>query len=71
MCEHHLIRATVIPEVVRLIAERFGISEDEALARFYQSATAQNLADEENGMYGQSALFIFGQYLQESDLKKE
>lgn len=71
MCEHHLIRATIIPEVVRLIAERFGVSEDEALARFYQSATAQNLADEENGLYGQSALFIFGQYLQETACKEE
>lgn len=65
MCEHHLVRATIIPEVVRLIAERFGISEDEALDRFYRFATAQNLADEENGLYGQSALFVFGQYLQE------
>lgn len=65
MCEHHLVRATIIPEVVRLIAERSGISEDEALDRFYRSATAQNLADEENGLYGQSALFVFGQYLQE------
>ncbi|MGN0847536.1 MAG: hypothetical protein ACI4RA_09165 [Kiritimatiellia bacterium] len=37
----------------------------EALDRFYRSATAQNLADEENGLYGQSALFIFGQYLEE------
>lgn len=71
MCEHHLIRATIIPEVVRLIVERFGVSEDEALARFYLSATAQNLADEENGLYGQSALFIFGQYLQETACKEE
>lgn len=65
MGEHHLIRATLIPEIARLIAGRFGISEDEALDRFYKSATAQNLADEENGLYGQSALFIFGQYLEE------
>jgi len=64
-CEHHLIRATIIPEVARQIAERFGISEAEALDRFYKSATAQNLADEENGLYGQSALFIFGQFLEE------
>lgn len=67
MCEHHLIRATIIPEVVRLIAERFGISENVALDRFYTSATAQNLADEENGLYGQSALFVFGQYLEEME----
>ena len=65
MCEHHLIRATIIPEVAKLIAERFGISESEALDRFYKSATSQNLADEENGLYGQSALFVFGQYLEE------
>ena len=69
MCEHHLIRATIVPEVVRLIAKRFGISESEALSRFYKSATAQNLADEENGLYGQSALFIFGQYLEEMEVR--
>ncbi len=69
MCEHHLIRATIVPEVVRMIAKHFEISESEALSRFYKSATAQNLADEENGLYGQSALFIFGQYLEEMDAK--
>ncbi|MBR6076183.1 MAG: hypothetical protein IKP87_12840 [Victivallales bacterium] len=71
MCEHHLIRATIIPAIVRLIAKRFKISEDEALADFYKSATAQNLADEENGLYGQSALFIFGQYLEEMEMKEQ
>jgi hypothetical protein len=55
--------------VARLIAKRFGISESEALSRFYKSATAQNLADEENGLYGQSALFIFGQYLEEMEMR--
>ena len=71
MCEHHLIRATLVPEIARLIAGQFGISEDEALDRFYKSATAQNLADEENGLYGQSALFIFGQYLEELALEND
>ncbi len=70
MCEHYLIRATIIPEIVKLIAKQFDISEDEALADFYKSATAQNLADEENGLYGQSALFIFGLYLEEMGGKK-
>lgn len=69
MCEHHLIRATIVPEVARLIAKRFDVSESEALSRFYKSATAQNLADEENGLYGQSALFIFGQYLEELEVR--
>ena len=69
MCEHHLIRATIIPKVASLIAKHFGISESEALSRFYKSATAQNLADEENGLYGQSALFIFSQYLEELETR--
>ena len=67
--EHHQVRSMIIPEVVKLITERFGISESEALDLFYKSATAQNLADEENGLYGQSALFIFGQYLEEMEVR--
>ena len=69
-CEHHQVRALIIPEVAKLIAQRFGISESEALSRFYKSATAQNLADEENGLYGQSALFIFSMYLEEIGTKE-
>lgn len=69
MCDHHLIRATVIPEVARLIADRFDISLDEALSRFYRSATAENLADEENGLYGQSARFIYSQFLEEKQAR--
>lgn len=65
MCEHHLIRATLVPEIAKLIAEHFGVSLDEALSRFYHSETARNLADENNGLYGQSALFIFSQFLEE------
>ena len=71
MSKHHLIRAKIIPVVVQLIAVRFGISEEEALARFYKSATAQNLADEENGLYGQSALVFFGQCLEEQEERKQ
>ena len=40
---------------------RSGISEGETLDRFCKSATAENPADGGNGLYGQSALFIFGQ----------
>ncbi len=64
-CEHHLIRATLIPQIARLIAGRFGISGDEALDCFCKSATAENLADGESGLYGQPALFSFGQCLEE------
>ena len=42
-----------------------GISKDEALDRFCKSATAENIANGENGLYEQPALFISGQYLEE------
>ena len=35
MIEHNLVRATVIPEIVRLICNYYKIGEKEALCRFY------------------------------------
>lgn len=67
MIEHHLVRATVTPEIIRKIRGYYAISEDEALCRFYQSKTAANYADEETGLYGQSALHLVGMFIQEQD----
>ena len=65
--EHNLVRAMVTPEIVRLISKYYKISENEALQRFYQSKTAENYADEDTGLYGQSALHIFGLFIMEQD----
>ena len=65
--EHNLIRATVIPEIVKILCHYYKISEDEALKRFYESATGANFADEETGLYGQSALHIAGLFIVEQD----
>jgi len=65
--EHNLVRATIIPEIVKIICHYYGIGEDEALKRFYESATGANLADEETGLYGQSALHIAGLFIVEQD----
>ena len=67
MIEHNLVRATVTPEIVRLISKYYKISENESLQRFYQSKTAENYADEETGLYGQSALHIAGLFIMEQD----
>ena len=45
MIEHNLVRATVTPEIIRLISKYYQIGENEALQRFYQSKTAENYAD--------------------------
>jgi hypothetical protein len=35
---HGLIKATIIPEIIRLIMEKYSVSEEKALDMFYTSA---------------------------------
>ena len=67
MIEHNLVRATIIPQIIKILCHYYNISDDEALKRFYESATGANLADEETGLYGQSALHIAGLFIVEQD----
>ena len=64
---HATIRATLLPEIVRMIVERYGWSEDEAMDRFFLSATGASFSDDETGLYGQSALHIFGLFAEETE----
>ena len=57
----------VAVEVPRILCRYYGIGEDEALKRFYESATGADLADEATGLYGQSALHIAGLFIEEQD----
>lgn len=62
---HKTIRATNIPEIVKLICENMQMSESEALDAFYSSSTGKSYADDETGLYGQSALYIYGLFCTE------
>lgn len=62
-----LYNATIIPEIIKLIVEKYKLSEQEAMDAFYKSETARALNDPETGLYGQSALFIFSQYVMEKE----
>jgi hypothetical protein len=62
---HAMVKGLIIPDVVKLIAEKFNINEMEALDMFYASATAASLDDDETGLYGQSALYIFSLFVEE------
>ncbi|MDR3334985.1 MAG: hypothetical protein LBT13_08910 [Treponema sp.] len=64
---HSLIKATIIPDIIRLIAEKYDVSEREALDMFY---TAASLDDDETGLYGQSPLYIFWLFVEEMDEKE-
>lgn len=50
--DHVLIRATLVTAIVGILAAHWGISEDEAMRRFYASKTALAFADDETGLYG-------------------
>lgn len=63
--EHYITRATIIPEVVGKIIEKYHMTEEEALQAFYTSATGASLADNDTGLYGQSPLYIFGLFDEE------
>lgn len=62
---HATVRGLIIPEIVKLISEKYSWSEEKALDEFYNSVTAECYADDELGLYGQSALHIFGLFVEE------
>ena len=62
---HATVRATILPEIIRLISKNWNISESEAMDLFYRSATGASFADDDTGLYGQSALHIYGLFTEE------
>lgn len=62
---HATVRATILPDIIHYIQEKYHWSEEKALDKFYRSATGASFADDETGLYGQSALFIFGLFVEE------
>ena len=67
---HATIRATLLPEIIKLISGRYGWSEEESMDRFYSSATGASFSDDETGLYGRSALYIYGQFVDEMESKE-
>ena len=68
---HATIRATLMSEIVRLICEKYHCTERKAMDMFYTSATGENFADDETGLYGQSALYVFGLFDEEKRVEKD
>lgn len=66
---HATIRATILPEIVKLIANDRKVSEKEAMDIFYRSSTGASFSDDETGLYGQSPLYIYGLFTEEMNEK--
>ena len=48
-----------------LVRVLHGVSEDTALDMFYKSSTAESYCDDETGLFGQSALYVFSLFEEE------
>ena len=62
---HHLIRATILPQIINNITKSYKVDENEALHMFYTSHTGCVFSDDDSGLYGQSPLYIFSIFEQE------
>ena len=64
---HGTIRAATLQMVLGLLMDRFAVDEDTALKMFYESHTGACYADDETGLYGQSALQVFSFFMEEME----
>jgi hypothetical protein len=68
---HGTIRAATLKTILPMIMEREACDENQALKRFYESHIGTCYADDETGLYGQSALHVFSLYeAEQEDMKK-
>jgi len=64
---HGTIRAATMPAIIRLITEHYGVNDDMAFSMFYESHIGACFSDDESGLYGQSALYIFSLFREEQE----
>lgn len=66
MNDRSTVKSLIIPEVIKMISEKYKITLEEAMESFYKSRTCVALSDNRTNLYSQSALYIFSLY--ESEL---
>ena len=59
---HVLSKTILISQVVEMIASKYKLSIEEARNDFYASDIVEMLDDDETGLYGESALYLFSLY---------
>jgi hypothetical protein len=61
------MRATTLQAVFELITDQYKTTEEEAMDMFYSSHIGECYEDDETGLYGQSALYVFSLFKGEKD----
>ena len=64
---HGTIRAATLPAIISLIISQYNVDEDAAIKMFYESHIGACYSDDETGLYGQSALYVFSLFLEEQN----
>ena len=62
---HGTIRAVTLKTIIPLIMEKFDCTENEALKLFYESHIGACYSDDDTGLYGQSAHYVFSLFCEE------
>ena len=65
MIKHGTIRAFTLQTILDLIMNEYGVDGDTALKMFYESHIGSRYADDDSGLYGQSALYVFSLFKEE------
>jgi len=63
--KHGTIRAATLKTILKSIMEHFSVGENDAIKMFYESHIGKCFSDDESGLYGQSAVYIFSLFLEE------
>ena len=66
---HGTVRAATLPSIINLIIEKHEVNDDVALKMFYESHIGKCYADDDSGLYGQSALYVFSLFQEEHQQK--
>jgi hypothetical protein len=61
------MRAATLLTVFELIAKHYKTTEEEAMNMFYSSHIGECFEDDETGLYGQSALYVFSVFREAQD----
>ena len=59
---HTLSKTILISQTIELIAKKHKLTLEEARNRFYNSKIIEMLDDDETGLYGESAVYLFSLY---------
>ena len=62
---HGTIRAATLITIINLIRDYYGVNDDTAIKMFYESHIGACYSDDESGLYGQSALYVFSLFQEE------